>query len=396
MSLNYIRLKKGEDRRIRAGHPWIFSNEIDTGTTPLKNFTAGEQVNVQAHDQTVLGTAYLNPHSLIAGRMISRLANHPLTLDFFITQLKQALHLRETLFDQPYYRLVLSESDGLPGLVIDRFGDDIVVQINTVGMEAHRELIITALKTVFPHLHAILWRNDSPIREQEGLPLYVEAAFGDVPNEIELIENNVKFNASLLHGQKTGWFYDHRLNRARLAAYVQGKRVLDVFSYLGGWGIQAAVLGAASVECIDASSSACEFIEKNARLNHVEQKVKVSCEDAFDALKARLQASEQYDVIVLDPPAFVKRFKDRKEGLLAYQRLNEMAVKLLVPGGILFSCSCSMHVSMDDLVQLLQRVSYRTQTTLQILERGHQAPDHPVHLMIPETDYLKALVVRKQ
>ena len=395
MSTTYIRLKKGEDRRIRAGHPWIYSNEIDTAITPLKAFSPGEEALVEAHDKSLLGTAYINPHSLIAARIFTREPEKHLDLDFFQRQLKQALALRTRLFDQPYYRLVYSEADGLPGVIVDRFAHDLVVQINTAGMELKQDLLMTALCSLLPDTHSILLRNDSQIREHEGLTPAVKAAYGSPPEEIRLEENQVPFLVPLWKGQKTGWFYDHRLNRQRLKQYVNHQNVLDVFSYLGGWGIQAAVFGAKHVDCIEASAFATDFIVKNAKLNQVEDKVNVICDDAFQAMKSLLQENKQYDVIILDPPAFVKKLKDRKEGLIAYQRINELALKLLAPGGILVSCSCSMHVSMDDLLQIMQRIAFRTQSKIQLLERGHQGPDHPIHVSIPETAYLKAIIVRK-
>lgn len=394
-TLSILRLKKNEDRRIRAGHPWVFSNEIDTQATPLKNFKSGEEVHVIAHDKSFLGVAYVNPHSLISARIFSRQPDVQLNPVFFETQFKTALALRQQLFPHPYYRLIFSEADGIPGVVVDRFGNDFVMQVNTAGMERQLDVLIATIQKQFPECQSLLLRNDSPIREQEGLDLYVKTAFGETPEKVRLIENDVHFYAPLLKGQKTGWFYDHRMNRARLKNYVVDKKVLDVFSYVGGWGVQAAAYGAKQVDCVEVSEFACGYISENAELNHVADRVHIICDDAFDALKELLRANKQYDVIVLDPPAFVKRFKDKKEGLLAYQRLNEMAVKLLVPGGILFSCSCSMHVSTEDLIQSLQRIAYRTQTNLQILERGHQGPDHPMHLAIPETDYLKAIIARK-
>src|SRR5579885_1449502 len=395
MPIQYLRLKKGEDRRIRAGHPWIYSNEIDTASSPLKSFSPGEEVLVQAHDKSLLGAAYVNPRSLIAARIFSRDPNDRLTEEWITQQIRIALALRQHLFSGPYYRLVFSEADNLPGLVIDRFENDLVVQINTAGMERQQALIVQALCDLLPATNSVLYRNDSQVRDHEGLDTYVKPAFGEPPENIFLEENSVRFIAPLIKGQKTGWFYDHRLNRARLRQYVSNRRVLDVFSYAGGWSIQAAAYGANSVDCIEVSDFACDYILKNAELNHVAEKVKVICDDAFDALQALLQQHHKYDVIILDPPAFVKKFKDRKEGLIAYQRLNEFAIKLLVPGGILVTCSCSMHVTMQDIIDILQRVAYRTQSQIQILERGHQGPDHPIHLSIPETDYLKAVVVRK-
>lgn len=395
MVTNFLRLKKNEERRLRAGHVWIYSNEIDIKTTPLKNFQPGQEVLVEAYDKTSLGIAYVNPHSLISARLLSRKKDESLDLDFFVRRINDAYQWRERVFSQPYYRLVFGESDALPGLVVDRFGNDLVVQINTAGMEAKKEIVIAALQQVIPSTQSILFRNDSASRQQEGLENYVIAGMGTPPEKITLIENNTKFYAPLWTGQKTGWFFDHRLNRSRLKDYATGQRVLDVFSYLGGWGIQAATFGANEVYCLDASASAVKIIRDNAELNHVSDKVKTICDDAFDGLKNLYQAKEKFNLIILDPPAFVKKLKDKKEGLLAYQRINEAALKLLQPGGLLFSCSCSMHVSEDDLIQALRRASSLAHCNLQIVERGHQAPDHPVHLAIPETDYLKMIVVRK-
>lgn len=395
MTIKNVCLKKNADRRIRNGHLWIFSNEIDTHKTPLKSFTVGELVNVIAHDSTLLGTAYINPQSLITCRIIGRNAVTSLDTVFFKRYLQEALAFREMIFIKPYYRLVFGESDFLPGLVIDRFGQDFVVQINTAGMDACVEAIADALYELVPETISILLRNDAHVRAQEGLPLEVKPLRGTPPEEVIMEENGVKFSVPLWKGQKTGWFYDHRQNRLRLEAYVKDKMVLDVFSYLGGWAIQAAVFGAKQVDCVETSAFACDYIKRNATLNKVEDKVNVICDDAFDAMKALIQQKKQYDVIILDPPAFVKKLKDRKEGIIAYQRTNELALRLLKPGGILISCSCSMHVSETDLIEIIRRAAYRTQNSVQLLERGHQGPDHPLHVSIPETEYLKAMFVRK-
>lgn len=394
MSLKLLKLKKNEDRRLRAGHLWIYSNEIDTSVTPLKDFTPGEEVLVEAQDKTVLGVAYVNPHSLIAGRLFTRLAAERLDLSLLIQRIKTALLLRERLYSKPYYRLVFAESDNLPGLIADRFDDALALQINTAGMDLKTDIIVDAFKTAIPELKSILLRNDSASRKQEGLETFVKAAYGSPPEKVLLEENSVSFYAPLWEGQKTGWFYDHRLNRSRLKEYVTGLRVLDVFSYLGGWGIQAAAMGAKHVTCVDSSPLSQTWIQENARLNGVENKVYTITEDAFDALKKLAQDKEHFDLVILDPPAFIKKQKDMKEGFIAYQRINEAALKLLTSDGILVSCSCSMHLANDDLMQVLRRASLRAQCELQILERGHQAPDHPVHAAIPETDYLKMVIAR--
>lgn len=390
-----LSLKKGEDGRLRSGHPWVYSNEIDTSKSPLSGFNAGELVVVLDHHGSKMGVGTVNPHALITVRLLSTDANTAFDHNFFVKRFTAALALRERLFKTPHYRLIFSEADALPGLVIDRYGQHAIIQINTAGMEAMREVIGAALQQVIPELTSILLSNNNSMRTHEKLSHYQEDLIGLTPAETLIEENGVSFSIPLLAGQKTGWFYDHRLNRLRLKAYVRDQRVLDVFSYLGGWGVQAAAFGASAVDCIEASKLACDLIMHNAGLNNATDKVKVIQSDAFDAMKALIQAGKTYDVITLDPPAFVKRAKDRREGMLAYQRVNELALKLLAPGGILVSCSCSMHVSLEELQSLVQRAAVRTRSSLQILERGHQGPDHPIHPAIPETDYLKAIFIRK-
>jgi 23S rRNA (cytosine1962-C5)-methyltransferase len=395
MELASLRLKKNEERRLRAGHLWIYSNEIDTKKTPLKGFHPGQEVRIEAYDQTPIGIAYVNPHSLISARLVSRNIEERFDLDLLVKKIKTAYAWRHRIYSKPFYRLVFGESDGLPGLVVDRFGEHLAVQINTAGMETKKDVIIEALKTVLPDIQSILFRNDGSMRAHEGLETYVSAGFGTPPERVLLEENETQFSTSLWEGQKTGWFYDHRLNRSRLKDYVAGQSVLDVFSYLGGWGIQAAKFGAKEVVCLDASATATKAILENAKLNQVEDKIKVICDDAFDGLKELHKSQAMFDVIILDPPAFVKKLKDKKEGWMAYQRINAAALKLLKPGGLLFSCSCSMHMEYEDLLQAIRRASLHAQCEVQLIERGHQGPDHPVHVAIPETDYLKMILVRK-
>lgn len=388
-----LRLKKAEERRLRAGHLWVFSNEVDTVATPLKNFEAGQVVVIAAHNGKALGTGYVNPHSLICARLVSRDPAHPLSPSLLVHRLKVALSLRERLYGQPFYRLVYGEADGLPGLVIDRFDTVCVVQITTAGMERLKNAVLAALEKVLKP-SAVLWRNDSPVRELEGLDSYVETALGEVPETVIVEENATRFQVPLHAGQKTGWFFDQRDNRARLGKYARGCGVLDVFSYVGGWGIQAAVHGARDVLCVDASATAMDYLRANADLNGVAERVNTLRGDAFEVLKSLHEAGERFGVVIVDPPAFVKRKKDLKEGILAYRRLNELAMRLLEKDGIVVSCSCSQHLPRETLVQVLLQASRHLDRSLQILEQGHQAPDHPVHPAIPETDYLKAVFAR--
>ncbi len=388
-----LRLNRDEDRRLRAGHLWVYSNEVDTAATPLSGFTPGQPVEIQAHNGRVLGTGYVNPHSLICARLLSRDPDHPLSQSLLVHRLKVALSLRETLYDKPYYRLAFGDSDFLPGLVVDRYGDVLVAQLTTAGMERMKADVITALeKVVKPQ--AILLRNDSPIRAMEGLENYVEPVLGDVPEAVELEENGVRFRAPLLTGQKTGWFYDHRENRARLMRYVRGRRVLDVFSYVGAWGGQAAAAGAREVVCVDSSAAALDRLRENAALNGVADRVTVREGDAFDVLRSLREAREKFDVVVLDPPAFIKRKKDIAQGVQAYRRLNQMAMQVLTPDGLLVSASCSFHMQREMLLQAMLHAARHLDRSMQVLEQGHQAPDHPVHPAIPETAYLKAFFAR--
>lgn len=392
-SLSTLRLNKNEERRLNSGHVWIYSNEVDNLLTPLKAFTPGQQAIVEASNGKKLGIAYVNPQSLICGRLVSRNIQRPLDFSLIVERLQCALRLRERLFTTPFYRLVFAESDQLPGLIVDRYADILVVQMNTAGMQLLADTIIAALQEVL-HPSAILLRNDSNQRLQEGLLQEVSSALGEVPQQVLIEENGVKFQVPLWEGQKTGWFYDHRMARLRMQSYIMNKRVLDVFSYLGGWGIQAAVYGAASVTCIDSSAKALNLLRTNARLNAVENKVQVLQEDAFTALAALIQAREEFDVVILDPPAFIKRRKDSGAGINAYQRINEMALQLLKPESILISASCSMLLSKEDFITLLQRAGVKQQRELIILEQGHQGPDHPIHPAIIETEYLKAAILR--
>ena len=387
-----LRLKKNEERRLRAGHVWVYSNEVDVQATPLKGMQPGQQVQLQAHNGKTLGNAYVNPASLICARLFSRDSSYVLDRSLIVHRLKVALSLREQLFSEPYYRLVYGDSDALPGLVIDRYGDVCVVQCTTAGMEAVRDQVIEALQKVLK-LDGIVIRADSSIRKLEGLENYQEV-IGNVPDNVELIENNVRFRVSLTAGQKTGWFYDQRMNRKRLGDYVKGKRVLDVFSYVGGWGLQAMAAGAEEVICVDASENAIERVHQNADLNGFTEQVATIQGDAFDSLNQLRLDQEKFDVVVLDPPAFVKKKKDTKAGEQAYHRINQLGMQLLKRDGILVSASCSQHLSESQLQKILLQTSRHMDRGLQILERGHQGPDHPVHPAIPETSYLKALFCR--
>ncbi|MDH5765481.1 MAG: class I SAM-dependent rRNA methyltransferase [Gammaproteobacteria bacterium] len=388
-----LKLKKNEERRIKAGHLWVFSNEVNAIETPFDGFEVGQLVDVQSHNNKSLGIAYINPVSLICARMMSRDPKYPPSQSLLVHRIKVALSLREHFFDRPYYRLVFGESDFLPGLVVDRYGDVLVVQITTAGMESMKQDIVMALEKVIKPKHMLL-RNDSTAREREGLNMYQEVVLGDPADNVFLEDMGVKYHAPIQSGQKTGWYYDQRMNRQALSGLVRGARVLDVFSYIGAWGVKAAVEGATEVVCIDASAKALEHVAENAELNNVVDKMSGIQGDAFTAMKELREEREKFDLVIVDPPAFIKRKKDFKEGREAYRRLNQLAIQLLSKDGILVSGSCSHHLPRHELQQLMLRASRHLDRNMQILIQGYQGPDHPVHPAIPETEYLKAIFAR--
>ena len=388
--LPVLRLKRNEDRRLHAGHLWIFSNEVDTAQTPLPKFKPGEVVRVLAHNDRALGLAYVNPQSLIAARMLETW-KLPDTA-WLAARMRTAMTLRDRLYPKPYYRLVYGESDGLPGLVVDRYGTSCVAQIGTAGMERLKPQIQEALSQVVK-CDALLFKNDSTAREMEGLPSYVEAVKGAFDQPALVIEDGLEFQAPLAEGQKTGWFFDQAANRRALSKYVTaGGRVLDVFSYVGAWGIRAAHHGAREVTCVDSSAAALDLAAANAQRNRV--KLTTRKGDAFDVLEEFARQGARFDIVIVDPPAFAKRKKDLPKALAAYKRLNQLAIQVIAPEGILVSCSCSFHVSAEDLQDAIAKAARGADKHVQILEMGGQAPDHPVHPAIPETRYLKAYFCR--
>ncbi len=393
MSIANLRLKKNEEKRIKSGHLWIYSNEIDTEQTPLKSFEPGQQVLIETSTGKALGIGYINPHNLLCARLVNREHQRPIDKSFFVHRTKIALSLRERLFEKPFYRLIYGESDGLPGLIVDRFGDHLVVQITTAGMEALKNEIVEALQKVLKP-ESILLRNDSQARIAESLNNEIEQAFGVTPAQLEIEENGTRFTIYPHTGQKTGWFYDHRSSRQQIARYVKGKRVLDVFSYIGAFGIQMANAGASEVWSIDISAKALDELEHNGKLNQLDEKITCVEGDAYTAMKELKLQGEQFDVVIVDPPAFIKKKKDHKAGLNAYRKVNEMALRLLSKDGILLSASCSMHLKESELQEVLRSCGRHLDKTVQILEQCHQGQDHPVHPAIEETRYIKGYICR--
>lgn len=384
-----LKLKKNEERRLRAGHLWVFSNEIETDDR-FRRLIPGSLCRLEDNRGKPLGVGYVNPHALLSLRLLSGNPDASIDVAWFARRIEAALALRSRLYPTPHYRLVYGEADGLPGLVVDRYGDVLVAQISTAGMELLKPQITDALNQVLKP-RAIQYRNDVAMRELEGLPAYIED-IGPLPETAEVIEGGVRFAVPLQGGQKTGWFFDQRDNRDRLARYVKGARVLDVFSYAGGWALRAAALGAKEVTCVDSSQPALDAAQANAKINDVTLETLKG--DALDVLKDLRAQGRQFDVVIVDPPALIKRKKDQEAGEAHYGALNRAAMQLLSADGVLVACSCSHHLDAETLQRILLREARAANRRLQLLEQGGQGPDHPVHPAIPETRYLKAFYAR--
>jgi 23S rRNA (cytosine1962-C5)-methyltransferase len=373
---------------------WVFSNEVDTRRTPLKEFEPGQAANLVDSQGKPLGTALVNPHSLICARLISRRPDRVPSQAWLARRLSQALSFLEALYSAPNYRWFYGESDGLPGLVLDRIGDVVVGQLNTAGTDRLRADIEAAIEAVVSP-KAILWRNDSPVRELEGLARVVESGPGELPDEVTVVEGKLQFCFNLTGGQKTGWYFDQQANRTRVLPLLAGaERVLDLYAYHGAWGIGAAAAGVGEVHCVDSSAPAVAVIAANAERNELADRVRAVHQDAEKYMDELLVGKERFDAVIVDPPAFAPRARDVKPALKAYRRVNEKAMRLVRQGGLLISCSCSAHVHESRFADMLRQAARHIDRELQVLMRLEQGPDHPVHPAIPETRYLKGLVTR--
>jgi 23S rRNA (cytosine1962-C5)-methyltransferase len=382
-----IKLKPKEGRRARAGAPWIFSNEIEMDAA-AKALPPGSVVNVAFDDGQPVGVGYFNAKSLIAVRLLDPAADTVIGTGFFVRRIERALKIREAIFAQPFYRLVHAEGDGLPGLTLDRFGDTVVAQITTAGMEALIEPLLAALEKTLAPAHVIL-RNDTPSRALEGLEDYVRAAKGDAAR-LAVEENGVRYFANLAEGQKTGWYYDQRDNRAFMAGLAKGKSMLDAYSYTGGFGIAAAKAGATEVICLDSSAPALALAEDSAAANGVS--IKAVKADVFEELERLAAAKETFDIVIADPPPFVKARKDLEPGAKAYRKLARLAAQVTAPGGFLLLASCSHNIPMERFAAECAAGLARAPRRATLIRQAGAGADHPVHPMLPETAYLKALV----
>ena len=386
-----VTLLRTRSRRAEQGHPWIFSNEIAIDDK-AKALPPGTLVTIATAEGRRLGVASFNPHALIAARLFDRDPGRRIDAGFFAARLKAALGLRERLFAEPCYRLIHAEADGLPGLVVDRFGDEIVCQLNTAGMTLLEPVLIEALdKVLNPSL--IVFRNDGVGRGLEGLPEEIRNVRGEAPARTTLVENGARYLTQLAAQQKTGWFYDQRPNRAFVADLARGLSVLDCYSFIGGFGVLAAARGAASVTLLDRSEAALGLALESAEANGVAGRVQARQGDAFDTLAALGAAKERFDVVVLDPPAFVRTRKDLGAGARAYRKLIRLGAQVTARRGFLFAASCSHNMPLADFEEAVRAGLADADRAGRILRIGFAGPDHPVHPALPESAYLKAVTL---
>jgi 23S rRNA (cytosine1962-C5)-methyltransferase len=352
-----------------------------------KAIAPGAIVNVRGEDGRAFGTGYFNPKSLIAVRLLADDCDAAIDADFFAARLKRAAALRDELYPRPFYRLLHAEGDGTPGLVIDRFGDTLTVQIGTTGMEKQLPAILAALDRVLSPATVIL-RADAPSRSLEGLDSYVKTVKGE-GHRIAVEENGARYIADLREGQKTGWYYDQRDNRAFIAPLAKGKTVLDAYSYTGGFGILAAKAGAKEVVCLDSSAPALALAEESARANGVA--IKAVKADVFEELERLAAAGERFDIVLADPPPFVKSKKDLEPGAKAYRKLARLAAGVTAPGGLLMLASCSHNIPAERFAAECAQGLLRSGRRAALIRQCGAGADHPVHPLLPESAYLKAV-----
>ena len=383
-----LTLRRGHDRRVRSGHPWIFSNEIDSLDGPAE---PGAAVAIVTAEGQKLGTGYYNPHSLIAARILSREEESIDIPDFFINALAKALQYRQRACGTlETLRLVHGEGDGLPGLVVDRYGDVLSIQLLTMGMEKRRDAVIQALRELLSP-RVIIGRNDSASRELEGLPRIVELLHGEEPGPVATTVNGLHFAVEVTGGQKTGLFLDQRENCRRLEGLVREREVLDLFCYAGAWSLHAAKYGASSVTGVDVSAAAIGQARENARLNGFGECCRFVAADVFDFV--REQRGRSYGTVILDPPAFIKSRKHLEEGKKGYLTVNRRALEMVAPGGFLVTCSCSHHLDRATFLALVNQAAQQARRSVRLVEMRGQAADHPILPACPETDYLKCFVL---
>lgn len=387
-----LKLKPGAHKRLRAGHPWVYSNEIEMDAA-AKALAPGAVVTLTDAGGQLLATAHFNPRTLISARVLTFAADVAFDRAFITGRLQAALALRTRLFDRPYYRLVHAEADGLPGLIVDRFGDAFVVQPNTAGMNACIDDIAGALVEL-ADARAVVLRGDNAARTLEGLDQDVRCIAGGIDGLTSVAENGCTFFADLISGQKTGWFFDQRDNRGFMAALSRDMTVLDLFTHTGGFAVPAARAGAKAVLGVDRSEASLALAIKAAAANGVAGSCTFERAEVFPFLEAALARTAHWDIVIGDPPAFVKSKKDLKAGLQGYRKLARLCAGVTAPGGFLLMASCSHNAPLDEFTTAVARGLADAGRQGRIIRTAGAAPDHPVHPLLPESAYLKAVVLQ--
>jgi len=386
--MKQVLLKAGKDRRLKAGHLWIYQGEIGTIDIELKS---GDLVEIGDQRGRFLGLGYYNQASQIAIRLLTN-EREEINRAFFKRRLEKALAYRKRVKPSAIsYRLIYGEADLLPGLVVDCFGDYLVVQILTMGMEVNRELIFELLVELFAPA-GIVERSDLAVRRLEGLEERAGCVYGECPETVSINDNGIDFQVNLLLGQKTGYFLDQSANRARLVDYVAGRRVLDCFCHVGSFALHAAKYGAASVLGVDISKEAVEMATNNAILNQLAERCRFEEANAFDFLREQVVRKEKYDVVILDPPAFTKSKQAIEGAIRGYKEINLRGLKLLSSGGILVTCSCSHHLHREVFEEIVSVAASDAKKRVRLLERRTQGLDHPILMGMSETEYLKCCI----
>ena len=388
-----VTLKKGEGRTIKAGGAWIFDNEIDTITGRFKN---GEVVTVHDFDGYPMGKGFINQNSKIRIRMMTRKPDQEIDESFLKMRVKNAWEYRKTTVDTSSCRIIFGEADFLPGLVIDKYEDVLVVECLALGMEQFKETIVNFLKEILEEdgikIRGVYERSDANERTKEGLSK-VKGFIGDAfDTNVEIVENGVHYMVDVANGQKTGFFLDQKYNRLAMQRICKGKKVLDCFTHMGTFALNAGIAGAADVTGLDISEYAVSQAEANARLNHLENNVHFRQANVLDELPKLAQAGEKYDVVILDPPAFTKSREATKNAIKGYREINMKGLKLVKDGGYLATCSCSHFMTQDLLAKTVKEAAKATHKRLRQVEFRTQAPDHPILWAADESYYLKFFI----
>lgn len=385
-----IVLRKTREKRVQSGHPWIYQTEIERVDDPAGEIEPGDIVRVVNSKGVFVCKALYNPASMIVLRVLT-VRDEPTDEAFFRRRIEAAWEYRKRLCDVNSCRLIFGESDYLPALIVDKFADILVVQLLCLGMDRLRDMIVRLLVDVVKP-RGIYERDDVPVREREGMKQLTGLMWGEVPDRVEMVENGIRFLVDVKHGQKTGFFLDQKENRAAIAPLCPGARVLDCFCHNGTFALNAAKYGAADVLGVDISEEALEVARENAALNGLD--VRFEAHNVFDLLRQYQGEGRQFDLIVLDPPAFTKSRKMVESAKRGYKDINLRAMKLVRDGGYLVSCSCSQHVTPDMFVDILREAAYETRRRVRIIELRSQGRDHPVLLGSDETRYLKCVIMQ--